>query len=515
MRDDPAAISGNVYLVGAGLGNRETLTVRALQLLHRADVVVSDDLVPPSLLAELPAHCVVLNVGKRGGQPSTPQADIHRHLVEQCRLGKQVVRLQSGDPGVFGRLTEEVAALRDAGCLFEIVPGLSAATAGPLVAGIPLTEKRESRCFAVLTAHDIELLPWPALAELDTLAILMGTRTLPDICDRLLNSGKPADTPVALVRDAGRPSQQVCTGKLGTFASQMAAASQSLSPAVIVVGQVVRWRSLLWQPDKRPLSRKTVLVTRANPQSGSLTQLLEAQGAAVVEMPTLEILPPSDYNPLDTAIAQLDSFDWLILTSGNGVEGFFQRLSGQGKDSRALHGVRIAVVGQKTAEVLQGYGIRPDFVPDEFVADALAASLPLAREQPRILFPRVQSGGRPTLVVELAARGATVVEVPAYQSDCPRQIDPVALKLLQAQQIDILTFASSKTVRYFHRLLQQAEFDFAALESAQIAAIGPKTAETCSELLGRTDICARDYTMAGLVEAIVEANRSSTSGTIG
>ena len=193
-----------------------------------------------------------------------------------------------------------------------------------------------------------------------------------------------------------------------------------------------------------------------------------------------------------------------MLASGNGVNGFFDRLLDVGLDSRALHAVKIAAVGQKTSDCLAARGIVPDFVPDEFVADALAAQLPLSGQGDRVLFPRVESGGRPTLVKQLGERGAEVVEVPAYQSRCPLAIEPVALQALQDRQIDALTFASSKTVVHFHQLLQQAGFEFERLATAKVVAIGPKTAETCDELLGRTDACAREYTIDGLVEAIVE-----------
>lgn len=500
---------GKVWLVGAGLGNHETLTTQSLQLLQTADTVVTDDLVPRQLLLAASLECTVIPVGKRGGQASTPQADINRLLVQLSHSGQTVVRLKSGDPGVFGRLTEEVRALEAANCPFEIVPGISSAIAGPLAAGIPLTDKHLSQCFVVASVHQVETLPWHALAGIDTLVLLMGTRSLRAICERLVQAGKSPDEPIACIREAGRASQQMWTGTLATFADAMESPDLRLSPAIIVVGQVVNARVQVDRSDRQPLAGKTVLVTRANAQAGALTQLLEAQGAIVVDMPTIAIVPPSSYRDLDEAIAQLASFDWLILTSANGVEAFFQRLRDRGLDSRALSATRIAVVGQKTAQAIEQFGIRPDFIPSEFVADAVAAELPLERSEMRVLFPRVESGGRDVLVKELTQRGAQVVEVAAYQSNCPERVSPKALSLLESGQVDAVTFASSKTVRHFCQLLRGAQFEFSALDTVQFAAIGPKTAETCTELLGRTDICAREYTLAGLVAAIVASMSAS------
>ena len=516
----PMGDRGKVYFVGAGLGSPLDLTVRAWHLLRQAEVAIVDDLVSPEILDLLPASCDRLWVGKRGGQASTPQAEIDRLVIDRCRAGQAVIRLKSGDPGIFGRLVQEIRALQIADCPYEIVPGLSSAIVGPLAAGIPLTDRDLSRAFAVVTAHDCERLSWSALAEMDVLVFLMGTRSLAQICTQLLAAGKPAQTPIALIRAAGRSEQTVWTGVLASFAESMAD-KKNLSPAAIVVGETVQLRDELlgdcaMEAETRPstattalgapLFGKTVLVTRANSQSGGLTQQLQTLGATVVEMPTLEIVPPSDIAALDLAITQLDSFDWLVLASGNGVTSFFNRLQELGLDSRALHAVKVAAVGKKTSDCLAERGVTPDFVPDEFVADALAAQLPLSEEGgDRVLFPRVESGGRPTLVKQLGARGAEVTEVAAYQSRCPLAVDPVALQLLQRQQIDALTFASSKTVVHFHQLLQQAGFDFELLSPVKVAAIGPKTAETCNDLLGRTDICAAEYTIDGLVAAVAKA----------
>jgi uroporphyrinogen III methyltransferase/synthase len=499
---------GKVYLVGAGLGGRAGLTQGALEILRQAEAIWIDELVDERLLAELPPQ---VQVWRRSG-PGSLQEGIH-WLIQRCREGKQVVHLKSGDPLIFGRAREEIQALREAGCPFEIWPGLSSALAGPLWAGIPLTDKHLSRVFAVLTAHDLEALPWSALAQLDTLVILMGSRQRQHIGARLVESGIPADRPVALIWGAGQAEQQVW---VGTLAELQQGESQAKLPGLLVVGEVVRLRQDFLPgipplPPPAPLAGKTVLVTRSEGQSPAFCELLQAQGARVLEMPTLVIQPPTSWDPLDTAIANLEQFDWLLLTSANGVQAFFERLQRQGRDSRALHSLQVAVVGSKTASVLAQYGIRPDLMPSEFVAEALLPIWPQPVQGQRILFPRVESGGREELVQGLRQRGAEVVEVAAYQSACPAAADPQVLEALKAHQVDILTFASSKTVQHFAHLIQQAGLGPEIWDPpVQIAAIGPKTAATCKAAFGRVDIAAQEYTLEGLVEALIQATNRST-----
>lgn len=234
---------GKVYLVGAGTGNVEHLTLQAHRLLTQAEVLIYDALVGDALVELVPATCLKQEVGKRGGEPSTPQAEINRLLVEYCQQGKQVIRLKSGDPFIFGRSTAEIQALNEASCAFEVVPGLSSALAAPLFGGIPLTDPVLSRCFAVLSAHEPDALEWEALAQLETLVILMGAKQLPEIIEQLLRHGRSLDTPIAIIRWAGQPQQQIWTGTLGSILRQTA--QQALSPAIIVIGEVVGLRPYL------------------------------------------------------------------------------------------------------------------------------------------------------------------------------------------------------------------------------------------------------------------------------
>ncbi|NEQ34685.1 MAG: uroporphyrinogen-III C-methyltransferase [Leptolyngbya sp. SIO4C5] len=300
-------MSGKVYLVGAGPGLAAYLTVRGQQLLQQAEVLVHDALVSAELRSLIPSTCQQFDVGKRGGRPSTPQSEINQLLVQQCQQGKQVLRLKSGDPFIFGRTQQEIQALQEAGCAFELVPGISSALAAPLLASIPLTDPVLSHSFAVLTGHDLDLHNWELLAGLETLVILMGTRSLGEITHQLISHGMRQETPIALIRWASQPQQQIWQGTLLNIAQLTK--GEKLSPCVMVIGEVVRLREFLQMKvspaavSPRPLVGKTVLVTRSSGQSSQFSDLLTAAGARVLEMPALEIRPPASWADLDRAIA--------------------------------------------------------------------------------------------------------------------------------------------------------------------------------------------------------------------
>lgn len=498
-----------VFLIGAGPGRLDFLTLRAHHLLQTADVILYDALIDAAVLSLASDTCEQVYVGKRGGQPSLPQPEIDAMLVDYAQQGKRVVRLKSGDPFVFGRTSSEIQALKAAGLPFEVVPGISSALAAPLFAGIPLTDPAMSRGFAVMSAHDLDALDWTSLATLETLVFLMGARHLETLVERLMGHGRSPDTPIAIIRWAGHPQQHIWDGTLESIVHQVA--RQPLSPAVIVVGQVVALRPFLQSdvsvssPPTLPLINQTILVTRAARQSGSFRHMLEAQGATVLELPALDITPPSSWDALDGAIAQLSKFQWLILTSSNGVEAFFERLLTQGKDARSLAGLKIAVVGKKTASSLSSYGLQPDYVPPNFVADSLVAHFPEPLTHQHILFPRVETGGREILVQEFSAAGAMVAEVPAYESGCAKTLPDSIRQALESQHIHVVTFASSKTVRCFHHLLENNGVSpVAVVSNVCLASIGPQTSETCRELLGRVDVEAGEYTLDGLTAALVQ-----------
>ncbi|MEO0866958.1 MAG: uroporphyrinogen-III C-methyltransferase [Cyanobacteria bacterium J06642_11] len=512
-------MGGNVYLLGAGPGNVDYLTVRGQQLLQQADCLIYDALVDLRLLSYLPAHCEAIQVGKRGGQASTPQAEINQLMVHHCQQGQQVVRLKSGDPFVFGRAAGEIQALKAARCKFEVVPGVSSALAAPLLNAIPLTDPALSHGFGVFTAHNLQNLDWATLANLETLVLLMGGRNLENICRELQTHGCHGDTPVAVIRWASQPQQQFWQGTLLNIAQLTK--GETLSPCIIVVGEVVRLRDFL-SPlatvatnsevnssdllPGLPLGQKTILVTRAAGQSSAFTRLLTDQGATVIDMPALEIRPPSSWGPMDQALGNLPQFDWLILTSANAVNWFLDRLIEQGGDMRQLAQLKVAVVGKKTARILRDRGLQADFVPTNYVADALVESFPEPLAGLKVLFPRVETGGRDVLVREFSNQGAQVSEVAAYESGCPESMPAATTEVLRQGRVDAVTFASSKTVQHFKQLMM-GEFGEPWLEQlagVAIASIGPQTTKTCRSDLGRVDIEATAYTLDGLTEALVQ-----------
>lgn len=498
------ATRGKVYLLGAGPGNIDYLTVAGQQLLGQADALVYDALVDSTLLQQIPVHCEQWHVGKRGGKPSTPQADINHLLVRLCQAGKQTVRLKAGDPFIFGRATAEIQALQAANCAFEVIPGLSSALVAPLLAGVPLTDPVLSRGFGVFTAHDLDALDWEAIARLQTIVLLMGGRRLRDICDRLLSHQKRGDTPAIIVRWAGQPQQQIWQGTL--LSLPQIVKDEKLSPCIIIIGEVVALRQYLTPPptSQPSLSGKTVLVTRAASQASEFSQILSVRGARVVDFPALEIREPDSWEAMDSAIANISTFDWLILTSPNAVNYFLDRLLHQGKDLRALAQLKIAVVGKKTHRFLTQRGLIADFTPPTFVADALIEHFPENPAGQKLLFPRVESGGREVLVKAMTAKGAQVTEVAAYESACPDTLPATAKSVLASREVDAITFASSKTVRHFAKIMEKAfgKEWLTLIEGVAIASIGPQTSRDCCEQLGHITFEAKEYTLNGLTAGL-------------
>ncbi|MGB3294392.1 MAG: uroporphyrinogen-III synthase, partial [Phormidesmis sp.] len=350
----------------------------------------------------------------------------------------------------------------------------------------------------------LDALDWEVLARLETVVLLMGGRHIKEICSRLIDHGKRPETPMAVVRWASQPEQQIWQGTLLSIPQVVGAAK--LSPCVIVVGEVVGLRTYLAAPPKHlpPLAGKTILVTRSLGQTSQFDQMLIEKGASVIDLPALEIRAPATWDPVDKAIAHIDQYDWLILTSANAVSFFLDRLLQQGKDLRGLATLKIAVVGKKTASFLKQRGLTADFTPPAFVADSLIAHFPENPEGLKLLFPRVEQGGREALVKEMTASGAVVTEVAAYESACPESIPPAAKLAIEERSIDVVTFASSKTVRHFAQLMAQAFGDhwLDLLKGVAIASIGPQTSKTCRELLGQVTFEAKEYTLPGLIAGL-------------
>ena len=499
-----------IYLVGSGPGDPGLLTLKGLRRIEEADAIVYDRLAPKSLLEHAKPEAELVYVGKKPGKPSMPQEEINALLVELGRAGKTVARLKGGDPYVFGRGGEEALALVEAGIPFEVVPGVTSGIAAPAYAGIPVTHRGVSASVAFVTGHEAPTkdhpdVDWTRIANgADTLVLYMGVGRLREISHALILGGRSPETPVAVVRWGTVPEQRTVTGALEDIADKVAEANLK-PPAITVVGDVVALREagLDWY-ERRPLFGRRVVVTRARAQAGELSVELERLGAEVLEFPTIEIQPPEDFGPLDEAIRELDSFSWLIFTSVNGVEALVERLAHHGLDLRAVpRDAKIAAIGPATAQRIREAGLRVDVVPREFRAEALIEEVSgetLAGQ--KILIPRARVA-REILPERLREAGAEVVVPPAYESVSSSEGKDELTERLEAGEVDCVTFTASSTVENFVRAFG-AEEAMRLLAGARVACIGPITADTARGYGIRVDVEAREYTIPGLIEAVVD-----------
>jgi uroporphyrinogen III methyltransferase / synthase len=501
-------MTGKVYLVGAGPGDPGLMTVKGLKLLARADVIVYDQLACPELLKQARPGAEVIYVGKKAGAHTLAQGGINQLLVDKARAGLTVVRLKGGDPFVFGRGGEEAEALAAAGARFEVVPGVTSAVAVPAYAGIPVTHRAHTTLVTFITGHEDptkeeSTIPWQNLgANPGTLVFLMGVKNLAENCRRLVQAGRPEDTPAAVIQSGTLPEQRTVTGTLADIADRAREAGIR-PPAILVVGGVAALRERLAWWEKRPLFGKTAVVTRTREQASALVDLLAEAGARCLEIPTLEIAPPDDCGPLDAALGHLSGYAWVIFTSANGVAAFFQRLFDQGLDVRALGRAKLAAIGPATAQALRERGLVADVVPARFVAEDLAAAL-LPRIVPgaQVLLARAQVA-REVLPEMLAQAGIQVDVAAVYQARPPTGIPEEARPFIESGEIDILTFASSATVHNFAALVGPAKFQELA-KIAVVAAIGPITAANLEEYGITPQIQPEDFTIPALVDAVID-----------
>ncbi len=504
---------GLVSLVGAGPGDPDLFTVGGVARLSHADVVVYDRLANPALLRHARPGAELIYAGKLPDRHTLTQDEINAALVEHGRAGRRVVRLKGGDPFVFGRGGEEAEALIAAGVPFEVIPGVTSAIAAPAYAGIPVTHRALASSFAVITGHedpskDDVSIDWPKIANgADTLIFLMGIGRLGEIARRLIEHGRAASTPVAVIEWGTLPRQRTAAGTLDTIAAAVAAAGIG-SPAVTVVGEVARLRDDLRWFDARPLFGKRVLVTRTRQQASGLSRLIAAQGAEPVELPALEIVRSADAGEVARALDALrtSAYGWTIFTSANAVDIFIEHLHAAGLDARAFGRTRIAAIGSGTADALARHGLRADLLPERYIAESLADSLASRPMRGvRVLLPRAE-GARETLVDALAARGAVVDELKLYAAAIPDQPDADGLRRLRAGEIDIATFASSSAVR---NLIAMLGGDPAPLRAVKIAAIGPVTAQSLRDAGLEVHIMPELHTIEALVQALAEDSASN------
>ncbi|HZK18535.1 MAG TPA: uroporphyrinogen-III C-methyltransferase [Clostridia bacterium] len=499
---------GKVYLVGAGPGDPGLITKKGLDCIKRADVLVYDRLVSPRLLSYAHKNAEIIYVGKTPARHTLKQDEICNLLVEKANQGHTVARVKGGDPFVFGRGGEEAEVLVDNNISFEIVPGVTSAVAAPAYAGIPVTHRGYTSSFAVITGNEdpskeVSSIRWEKIAaSAGTLIFLMGMGNLGAITEQLVLNGRSPEEPVALVRWGTYMKQRVVTGTLGNIKSK--AREQGFkNPAVIIVGDVVKLREKLNWFEKKPLFGFRVLVTRSREQASSFARLIEDYGGEPIEFPTIRISEPTDYEPVDRAIENLRSYSWIVFTSVNGVERFMGRLRTGGRDVRSLYGLKICAIGPKTAEALEKMGLNVDLVPDEYRAEALAESLKMhLKRGDSVLLPRADLA-RQKLVELLELAGAKVDEVITYKTVIDGGNAEAVRKMLADGQINLITFTSSSTVRNFVSLCEKTILA-GKLENVMIATIGPITSKTARELGLKIDVEAKEYTIKGLMNAILE-----------
>ena len=496
--------SGKVYLVGAGPGDLGLVTLCAKERIENADLIVYDHLANPEMLSWAREDAEIVYAGKEGGASQLSQQEINDLLIEKAREGKQVVRLKGGDPFVFGRGAEEAQAIADAGILFEIVPGITSAIAGPAYAGIPMTHRAHNSHVTFFTGHEDpakseSAIDYAALAKLGgTQVMLMGVERLGAITSQMLKHGVRSDLPVALVRSATTGQQQTLTGTLSDIA-QKAVASDFKAPAVAVFGEVVRLRDGLNWYEKRPLLGKRIVVTRTRKQASVLSNKLRALGAYVIELPTIRIEPPSDLREFAELVQGAHMYDWIVFTSANGVEAFFDIFFKLYEDAREIGSVRIAAIGPATAQRVKDFHLHIDLQPDEFVAEAVSREFKKhgSIENLRILLVRAEKA-RDTLPKELSALGAIVDQAFAYRTVPETRDTSGARRQLAEDGADLITFTSSSTVENFLAL------GLPWPKGMRIATIGPITSKTVRDQGLKVDVEAHRHDIDGLVRVIRE-----------
>ncbi len=508
-----------IYWIGTGPGDPGLMTIKGMTLVQEAEAIVGDTLGNARLLQQAPSGVEIHNVGCRACENKLSLEAVNQLLLDLARRKKTIVRLWQGDPFVYGRAAQEMVAAGQAGIRVQLVPGVTSAIAAPAYAGVPVTHWEHATSFAVATGYESknpDVRPdWDALAKMETLVILMPLDNLPEIVERLRSAGRAADTPALAVQQGTHPQQRQVLATLGTLVD--AVKTHAIEhPAIVVVGSTAQLSAELnwFQPDEVPLLGKRVLVTRPLHQAADFMAELRNLGAEPVSFPTIEICPTEDTSALDKAIthvccwtagrlggkaAEFDGvpFDWLVLTSVNGVNAFWRRINALGLDSRCLASVKIAAIGPATAETLQKFSVTPNLVPDVYTAEGMLDAFDQMGSVAgqRFLLARADIA-RKTLATGLAKRGALVDEIPAYRT-VPVQAGPVP------PAADIITFTSSSTVQGYVNCLKSSGYTpEETLKESQIVCIGPVTAATAHSLSVPVTRVAQEYTIAGLLKTI-------------
>ena len=498
---------GKVYLVGAGPGDPGLITLKGIECLQKADLILYDGLVNPLILqhvsTEVERTCRVSEGCKK--RRVLQQDEINQRLISAALEGKTVVRLKGGDPFIFGRGSEEAAALRNAGIEFEVVPGITAATAAAGYAGISVTHRAHASAVALITGHEDPTKPdsaldYDVLAKFPgTLVFYMGLHKLERIVESLMQAGKAEETPAAVISRGTTPFQKTVQSTLSQLPEQVRQAGL-VAPSLIVIGDCVALRDQIAWFEQKPLFGLRIGITRAEEQSEPEIKRALELGAQPVLLPTIEISPPADWEPVDAAIARLDEYQWLVFTSANGVNYFMNRLWETGYDARKLARLKIATIGPSTAAALQQFHLRADLVPDQYRAEALAAALkPLVQGQ-RILWAGANRG-REVLQTELAEVSATVDKIVVYENHDVASWGSERLELLESGEIDWIGLSSPSIARNFSRLLTEDIRQHLGSRT-RLVSISPVTTQAAKDVGLQIDAEAEEYHWDGIFAAI-------------
>jgi len=497
---------GIVYLIGAGPGDIGLFTIKGMRCLQKADAVVYDFHLNSQILTYIKHDAEFIYAGKRGGHHAMTQDQINQALVDQAKQGKTVCRLKGGDPFVFGRGGEEAEVLAAEGIPFEIIPGVSSSIAAPAYAGIPLTHRKYSSSFAVITGNEDatksdSTMNWDAIAKsFDTLVFLMGVKNLHGITAQLITHGKNPETPAALVRWGTRPDQKTIVGTVGTIAD-LAAEQGIKPPAVMVVGDVVTLRPVLSWYEKKPLFGQRILITREYTDEYGV---LEDLGAELFEFPTVEIVPPENHDELDAAIAQIESYNWLVFTSANGFNYFLERFMTLGRDIRDLKGIRICAIGPKTAEAIQSFALKVDLIPAKFHAEGLCEAFLEGKTSLsgiRILLPRAGTA-REVFPDAVRSLGGEIDTPETYRGIKSEKHGKRLKRFLKEGRITVATFTSAMTFNNFIEIMGDEAHE--VLKDVKIAAIGPVTSRAIEKAGLSVAIMPDKATIGDMVIAVVE-----------
>jgi len=493
-----------VYLVGAGPGDPGLITVKALETLRLADVVLYDRLINPDLLLETKPECTLIDVGKSPGSHTKTQDEITNLLVEFGNKGLNVVRLKGGDPLFFGRGGEEVERLSEEGIPFVVIPGVSALNAATTYAGIPVTHRDYSSSVGIVTGHGAkekkkDPVKWRKLAGgVDTIVVFMGVGNIETIVQEIIAGGFSPDTPAALIEKGSTPLQKVVISTLASISSD-ARSENAAPPALLIVGNTVSLAEKLKWYNPGPLAGIKIGVTRPFAQSKSFTGKLRLLGAMPVQMPTIKIVETIDTNEVKMIMDNVNAYDYIVFSSTNGVNSFFQALKKRGKDSRILAGGKIASIGPVTSEALLNHGITADITAKTFVAEGLLEAILLSGSVKEKKFLLVRSNiGRNTLQDGLK-KGGALVDHAAFYSTQTAELKPYTIEMLKNDKIDIITFTSSSTVEGFFDQISTDELR----TKTKIASIGPQTSMALKRHNKVPDIEAGEFTTTGLAEAIL------------